>query len=105
MRETSLDGFGVAFEGAFAPADETGGSFDADEQPARRDAEKLDVGDCRHDGEAGVLRYPGSINCKVTYQVAGPGTPHIRGSHMHLISSQGVNHPGQKPLYCINLMH
>jgi hypothetical protein len=41
----------------------------------------------------------------VTYQVAGPGTPHIRGSHMHLISSQGVNHPGQKPLYCINIMH
>jgi len=81
MRETSLDGFGVAFESAFAPADEAGGNFNADEQPAWRDAEELDVGDCRHDGEArGVLRYPGSI--KVTYQVAGPGTPHIRGSHL-----------------------
>jgi len=80
MRETSLDGFGVAFESAFAPADVAGGSFDADEQPAWREAEELDVGDCRHEGEASVLRYPGSI--KVTYQVAGPGTPHIRGSHL-----------------------
>lgn len=42
--ESAFDGFGVAFEGGFAPACVVVGCLDADEEPAGGEAEELWLG-------------------------------------------------------------